>query len=126
MTTPPDVERYYLRLNVKNHLSHGITLKSNLDGIYSSIKLRAKERFPLTIQRRTNDRVTFEAFGTNGEPILINGQNVITLTPRTKAEIVTTFVLHIPDRPGTAIFSINNNFLTNIVHALVNCHASLE
>ena len=83
-------EKYYLLLNVKNNYDGEITLFSTLKGRYKSVKIRAREKFGLTINTTDSSSVTFKAFEKDGSPALINGEIEVTVTPRVDRDRSTT------------------------------------
>ena len=104
-TPRPSIIKNNLRWNIRKYMARVITLTKTMTGTYQSIQLRPKERFALPLETPTNTPVIFKAYGPNGTSISINGQNTLTLTPRTR-ETVVPFTMNIPDRPGM-FFNLN-------------------
>ena len=90
-------QKYYILVNVRNKYESEFTLLSTLKGSYSSLKVRGKESFGLTIQTFNNRRVTFKAIKADGSPAFINGEKEIHLIPRIAA---TSFTLNITKHPA--------------------------
>ena len=90
-------QKYYILVNVINKHESEITLLSTLKGAYSSLKVRGKESFGLTIETLDNRRVTFKAIEADGSSAFINGEKEIHLIPRIAA---TSFTLNITKHPA--------------------------